>query len=476
MKNNQYLKIIIFFSSFALFGFLVVQIYWARNTFIEKKDNYENLIKISVQEIGDELREKILNESKYFNPNIGTKSLSIKNTSDHKSQILDSLILEINTISEKSITEKRKEIFSIINSHFALNLNINVDNSFNKNEVIAITNNSLESNGIDNDFHFTITDESGVLLLSNFENIDNKILKKSTSFSVAFLNDDLFSEKRVFTLYILQLEKSIRKTFTHILIISILLILIILGTFIYSVIIIRNQKKTTQIKTDFINNMTHELKTPIATIGLACEALSDSTIKLENKSKVKFLSTIKSENERLGNLVEKVLQSSVSQEGNPELKLEIFNIEEVIEKAIKTIHLSYNKKKGKITTDFMAQNKLMEADKFHITNVIHNLLDNSQKYSINPPIVSISTRDVIGGLIIRIKDNGIGIARENQKRIFDKLYRVPTGNVHNVKGFGLGLSYVKTIIDLHGGKIMVESKLNTGSVFSINLKSSKIIS
>ena len=476
MKNNQYIKIIIFFSSFALFGFLVVQIYWARNTFIEKKDNYENLIKISVQEIGDELREKILNESKYFNPNIGTKSLSINNTSDQKSQMLDSLILEINTVSEKSITEKRKEIFSIINSHFALNLNINVDNSFNKNEVIAITNNSLESNGIDNDFHFTITDESGVLLLSNFENIDNKILKKSTSFSVAFLNDDLFSEKRVFTLYILQLEKSIRKTFTHILIISILLILIILGTFIYSVIIIRNQKKTTQIKTDFINNMTHELKTPIATIGLACEALSDSSIKLENKSKVKFLSTIKSENERLGNLVEKVLQSSVSQKGNPELKFEIFNIEEVIEKAIKTIHLSYNKKKGKITTDFMAQNKLMEADKFHITNVIHNLLDNSQKYSINPPIVSISTRDVIGGLIIRIKDNGIGIARENHKRIFDKLYRVPTGNVHNVKGFGLGLSYVKTIIDLHGGKIMVESKLNTGSIFSINLKSSKIIS
>ena len=165
--------------------------------------------------------------------------------------MLDSLILEINTVSEKSITEKRKEIFSIINSHFALNLNINVDNSFNKNEVITITNNSLESNGIDNDFHFTITDESGVLILSNFENIDNKILKKSTSFSVSFLNDDLFSEKRIFTLYILQLEKSIRKTFTHILIISILLILIILGTFIYSVIIIRNQKKTTQIKTDF---------------------------------------------------------------------------------------------------------------------------------------------------------------------------------------------------------------------------------
>ena len=476
MKNNQYIKIIIFFSSFALFGFLVVQIYWARKTFTEKKDNYENLIKICVQEIGDELREKILNESKYFNPNIGNKSVSINKSSDNKSQMLDSLVLEINTFSEKSISEKRKEIFSLINSHFALNLNINVDNSYNENQVISTINSSLERNGINNDFHFTITDESGLLILSNFENIDNKILKRSTSFSVSFLNDDLFSEKRIFTLYILQLEKSIRKTFTPILVTSILLILIILGTFIYSVKIIQNQKKTTQIKTDFINNMTHELKTPIATIGLACEALSDSTIRLESKSKVKFLGTIKSENERLGTLVEKVLQSSVSQKGNPELKLEIFNIEEVIEKAIKTINLSYNKKNGKIITDFMAQNKLIEADKIHITNVIHNLLDNSQKYSINQPVVSISTRDVIGGIIIRIKDNGIGIARENHKRIFDKLYRVPTGNVHNVKGFGLGLSYVKTIIDLHGGKIMVESKLNAGSVFSVNLKSSKILS
>ena len=160
------------------------------------------------------------------------------------------------------------------------------------------------------------------------------------------------------------------------------------------------------IKTDFINNMTHELKTPIATIGLACEALSDSNINLEKTNRKKFLATIKSENERLGKLVENVLQSSLSQKGNPELKLEIFNIEDVINKAIKSINLSFDKKGGIIKTDFLAQNKLMEADKLHIANVIYNLLDNSQKYSSKSPVVTISTRDIIGGVDKEVERHG----------------------------------------------------------------------
>jgi two-component system phosphate regulon sensor histidine kinase PhoR len=475
-SNNRYIKIIIFLSSFALLGFLIIQFYWATNTFTEKKDNFNNIVEICVQEIGEELREKILNESNYFHPNIGNKILSLKNKSQNKIEVLESLSLEINSISEKSIAEKRKQIFEIINNHFALNININVDNSLKEKVVISVIENILEKHGVKNDYHFSITDESGLLIQSNFEDTDNDILKSSNSYSAEFLSDELFTEKRIFTLYILKLEKSIRKSFIHIFIISVILILIILGTFIYSIKIIQSQEINTQIKTDFINNMTHELKTPIATIGLACEALSDSSIKLEKINRKKFLNTIKYENERLGKLVENVLQSSLSQKGNPDLKLEIFNIEDIINKAIKSINLTYEKKEGIINTDFLAQNKLMEADKLHIANVIYNLLDNSQKYSTKSPVVTISTRDVIGGIIIRIKDNGIGIARDNHKRIFEKLFRVPTGNIHNVKGFGLGLSYVKTIIDLHDGKIMVESKLNAGSTFSINLKSSKILS
>ena len=472
-KNSKYIQVIIFLSSFALLGFLLVQLYWAENTFNEKKNNFHTLFEICVTEIGDELRETILNESNYLNPKIGGSIFPIQNSSEGNSQLLDSL-KKIRK-SENSISEKRKSLLRVINKQLALNININLDQAFKENEVISLIEASLEKHGIKNDFHYSITDENGLLFLSNFENIDNSILERSTSYSVEFLNDDLFTEKRVFTLYILKLRWSIAKSFTPVLILSMVLILIILGTFIYSVRVIQNQKKNTRIKTDFINNMTHELKTPIATIGLACEALTDKNIKLDDSSQNRFLKTIKSENERLGKLVENVLESSVSVKASPELKLEVFNIEEVIKKTTKSIQLSYNTRNGKIKTDFLAQNKIIEADKLHITNVIHNLLDNSLKYSSKSPLVTISTRDVIGGLIIRIKDNGIGIAKDNHKRIFEKLFRVPTGDLHNVKGFGLGLSYVKSIIDLHKGKIMVESKLGNGSTFTVNLKSSKIL-
>ena len=472
-KNSKYIQVIIFLSSFALLGFLLVQLYWAKNTFNEKKNNFHTLFEICVTEIGDELREKILNESNYSIPKIGGNILPIQNRFGSKSEFSDTL-KKISS-SKKSISEKRKDLFRIINKKLALNININLDKVLGEKEVISLIEVSLEKHGIKNDFHYSITDENGLLFLSNFENIDNSILERSTSYSVEFLNDDLFTEKRVFTLYILKLRWSIAKSFTPVLILSMVLILIILGTFIYSIRVIQNQKKNTRIKTDFINNMTHELKTPIATIGLACEALTDKNIKLDNTSQNRFLKTIKSENERLGKLVENVLESSVSVKASPELKLEVFNIEEVIKKAIKSIQLSYNTRNGKIKTDFMAQNKIIEADKLHITNVIHNLLDNSLKYTSKSPLVTISTRDVIGGLIIRIKDNGIGIAKDNHKRIFEKLFRVPTGDLHNVKGFGLGLSYVKSIIDLHNGKIMVESKLGNGSTFTVNLKSSKIL-
>ena len=472
-KNSKYIQVIIFLSSFALLGFLLVQLYWAKNTFNEKKNNFHTLFEICVTEIGDELREKILNESNYSIPKIGGNILPIQNRFGSKSEFSDTL-KKISS-SNKSISEKRKDLFRIINKKLALNININLDKVLGEKEVISLIEASLEKHGIKNDFHYSITDENGLLFISNFENIDNSILERSTSYSVEFLNDDLFTEKRVFTLYILKLRWSIAKSFTPVLILSMVLILIILGTFIYSIRVIQNQKKNTRIKTDFINNMTHELKTPIATIGLACEALTDKNIKLDNTSQNRFLKTIKSENERLGKLVENVLESSVSVKASPELKLEVFNIEEVIKKAIKSIQLSYNTRNGKIKTDFLAQNKIIEADKLHITNVIHNLLDNSLKYSSKSPLVTISTRDVIGGLIIRIKDNGIGIAKDNHKRIFEKLFRVPTGDLHNVKGFGLGLSYVKSIIDLHNGKIMVESKLGNGSTFTVNLKSSKIL-
>ena len=471
--RTKYIQLIVILSSTALLGFLFIQIYWAINTFNEKKLNLNSVYEICVQDIGQKLNLEVLNKAPN-NPNFNNKSYNSLNKA-LEDELIDSIYQELKTIKKKSLAERRKQILKIINTHFSLNLNYNVEKTLKNDNIIKIVKSSLEEHGILSNFRYTITDQDGVLVFTNFYNIENENLNKYSGFHINFLGDNISSQKNIFTLYIKGLNQSILKSISYVIIISILLILIILCTFIYCIKIIKNQKKTTQIKTDFINNMTHELKTPIATIGLACEALADENIQLDKLKKTKFLTTIKNENERLGKLVENVLESSISKKGNPDLKLELFNLEDIINKAIKTIQISYDKKEGVISTDFIALNKLIEADKFHITNVIYNLLDNSLKYTTNKPKVIISTRDIIGGIIIRVKDNGIGIDRDNHIQIFEKLFRVPTGNIHNVKGFGLGLSYVKSIIELHNGRIKVESKLGNGSTFLISLKTSKII-
>ena len=439
-------------------GFLIIQLYWARKTYNQKKENLETLFGICSKEIGEELQLLVLENTTFYTPSISSKLNPLSNSKTTNKQVeFDSIFNEINSIKSVSLKEKRREILNLINNHFLFNINYPNDQIFKNEKIITLIENTFEKYQLKNKYQYTITDEKGVLIISSVEDTENKNLITSNSYSVDFLKDDLFSDKKIFSLYIGDLERSILRSISNIFILSIFFILIIIGTFIYCIKTIKNQKRITQIKTDFINNMTHEFKTPIATIGLACEALVDPNIQLESSSKSKFLKTIKNENERLGKLVENVLESSISDRGNPQLKLELFNIEDIISKAIKSIQISYNKNEGQLNTDFMAQNKLVEADKLHITNVIHNLLDNSLKYSSKKPNVLISTRDIIGGIVIRVKDNGIGIDKANHVQIFEKLYRVPTGDIHNVKGFGLGLSYVKSIIDLHGGSIKVES-------------------
>ena len=477
MKEIQkYIRTIIVLSSISLFGFLIIQYYWAKNNFEEKKLNIQNVISICNQEIIEEIEDLIVEKStKLIIPKSFSSINSINNNIHDEKTLVDSLVSQLELIEDENFMVKRKTIIDIVNRHLSLNINFDLDQLLDEEELIEIIDQVMDQHNLNLEYFYSITNSSGLILFSNFEKKENELLINSTIFSDEFLIDDIYNERKIFSLYIMNLEKSIIRSFSSIFLISISLITIVIGTFFYSIKIINNQKKITQIKSDFINNMTHELKTPIATIGLACEALKDKDIELNKPMKDKFLSTITNENERLGKLVETVLQNTISDKGTPELKLEIFNIEEIIEKAMKSIQLSFDKKEGSIETDFMALNKIVEADKLHITNVIYNLLDNSLKYSENKPLVKISTRDVIGGLVIRIKDNGIGIAKDNQEKIFEKLFRVPTGNIHNVKGFGLGLSYVKSIMELHQGSIKVESKLGHGSTFLISLKASKII-
>jgi len=248
---------------------------------------------------------------------------------------------------------------------------------------------------------------------------------------------------------------------------TIILTAFLIGIFVYTIMVIFRQKKLSNIKNDFINNMTHELKTPISTISLASQMLQDGTVTNTPKTIEHISKVIFQESKRLGFQVEKVLQMAVFNEGRLKFKLKEFDINTMIRTVVGNFDLRVKSKNGVLETDISEGSLIIKGDEVHITNVIFNLLDNAVKYSKDVPEIKVATERVNGNVVISVKDNGIGIPKEHQTQIFDRFYRVPTGNVHNVKGFGLGLSYVKKIIDSHEGKILVESALNKGTKFSI---------
>jgi two-component system phosphate regulon sensor histidine kinase PhoR len=248
-----------------------------------------------------------------------------------------------------------------------------------------------------------------------------------------------------------------------------ILILILVITFYYSIKTILVQKKLSVVKNDFINNMTHELKTPISTIGLASEMLNDDSISTTDKQRKVYIAMIRDENKRLGTLVESVLQSAVIERGELTLKPEKLEVNELIREVATNFEIQVNQRGGKVNLRLNAAHDFVNGDKVHLSNVIFNLLDNANKYSFETPDITISTGNASEKIIISISDKGIGISKDNQKKIFERLYRIPTGNVHNVKGFGLGLSYVKAVIEKHSGEVDVTSEPGKGSTFTISL-------
>ncbi len=251
--------------------------------------------------------------------------------------------------------------------------------------------------------------------------------------------------------------------------VSLLLVLAIIAAFTYSVSTIIRQRKLSELKNDFINNMTHEFKTPISTISLACQALSDKDMPRTNEMYIDYIKIIGDENYRLGEMAEKILQTAVLEKGSLHLRAETIDMHELIADAVHKIAIQIEIRDGMISQSMMAKQSVLMADKVHLSNVIYNLLDNANKYSPRKPQILISTADAVGGMHISVSDKGMGISKANLKRIFEKLYRVPTGDVHNVKGFGLGLSYVKFIVEKHGGSIQVESEPGKGSTFTMFL-------
>jgi two-component system phosphate regulon sensor histidine kinase PhoR len=250
---------------------------------------------------------------------------------------------------------------------------------------------------------------------------------------------------------------------------AILFTLIITTAFFITIRTLLKQKKLSEIKSDFINNMTHEFKTPLATISLAVDALKNEKV-VGNKEKTDyFTAIIKDENKRMNKQVETILQAALLDKQEVQLNLKRLLAHDLIISALNNINLQVEEKEGKIEVELEAENDLIMADEVHFTNLINNLLDNAVKYSRENLHIKLSTRNAGNQLKIKIEDNGIGMNKETLHRIFEKFYRAHTGNVHNVKGFGLGLSYVKTMVDAHHGTIKAESVLGKGSSFCISL-------
>ena len=250
---------------------------------------------------------------------------------------------------------------------------------------------------------------------------------------------------------------------------SFFLMLIIAIMFIISLRAMANQLKLDQMKSEFINNMTHEIKTPLATIGLACEMLRDETISQDSASRQNFIGIINDENQRMRVLVETILQSAKMSNKNFRINPKEVDVHQVIDKVAQSFKLPIANRGGVLNTDLHASPSVVIADELLLTNLIYNLIDNGIKYSTQAPQITVST-DIVNGLFeLRVSDHGIGISKEDQKHVFEKFYRVSTGDVHNVKGFGIGLNYVAQVVKLHHGHITLESEPGQGSTFIVSL-------
>jgi len=253
--------------------------------------------------------------------------------------------------------------------------------------------------------------------------------------------------------------------------VAILFTIIIIAAFYLTIRTMLRQKKLGEIKNDFINNMTHEFKTPLATISLAVDAMKNEKV-LQDREKISYFSSIiKEENQRMNRQVETILRASQLEKQEAELNLKPLHVHEVIKDVVDNFALQLQDKQGQAELVLNASNDLINADEVHFSNLVNNLVDNAVKYAKeNTPLrIRITTQSNEKAITIRVEDNGIGMNKETVKRVFERFYRAHTGNIHNVKGFGLGLSYVKTMIQAHEGSISVDSTLGKGSTFTVQL-------
>jgi two-component system phosphate regulon sensor histidine kinase PhoR len=424
------------------------------------------------EENGDQKAQKTITYSvndlpfaKNFEDELSLRMITADSINLELEHSTDPLNEDVQSLRER-VNTKKAFLGDIVKSLIEVDVNLPIDERIDPLIVDSLLKMALKRHGLSLHYEMGVFDQSGEMVFGPEEH-ENR-LRESTSSARLFPND-VIQIPYFLKIYFPNESGYILNSLWALLAVSLVLVVALIWTSYNSIRTIFLQKQNSEIKNDFINNMTHELKTPISTISLACEALSDPELAKIETIKNRYLNIINTENKRLGLLVEEVLQSAVLDKGDFKLKKEEGDLHELLKEVIEKYQIQLKERGGKVELNLDAPNARFEFDKNHLTNVIYNLLDNAVKYSKNEPRITISTKLNAGNILLSVKDQGIGISADNLKKIFDRLYRVPTGNVHNVKGFGLGLSYVKIITERHGGTVSVESQLEKGSTFYIEL-------
>jgi two-component system phosphate regulon sensor histidine kinase PhoR len=344
---------------------------------------------------------------------------------------------------------------------------------YTTNEIREKLDRSFQSYGLKHlHYEFALVANQNAELQSPafFEEYLDTVNNKRTSVSIMTGADmDGLIPSESLEVLIIDFQDQVYQSLSWMLIGAVIFTIIILAAFYLTVRTLLTQKKLSEIKSDFINNMTHEFKTPLATISLAVDALKNEKVQHDQEKMQYFSGIIKEENKRMNRHVETILQAALMDKQELKLNLKPLHAHDVISRVVENFRLQLEDKQGKIELTLNAKEDLVNADEVHFTNLVSNLIDNAIKYSKEELQIRVYTHCTNKHFIFRVEDNGIGMSKESVKRVFEKFYRAHTGNIHNVKGFGLGMSYVKTVVDAHRGRIKVDSTLGKGSVFTVEL-------
>lgn len=408
---------------------------------------------------------QLFNKESGIIPNADTMSVSIQ---------LDQRVMQ-------QIFKKAKFVNELMVEAFRNNVYDDPSKRIDIEFLDSVIAHELKQEDLPKDYEFMVTNEKGEVIKFDAKkqrvptyyvsNLDtNKVLR------TYLFPQNMFDEKLNLYISFPAQNTFVIREMGSMLIVNIGLVLLIVVAFSFMFKTILTQEKLGEMKNDFISNMTHEFKTPISTISLACEALNDKDMVSSNQQEASpFVKMIADENKRLEVLVERILQSAVIDRGELKVNAEKLNLNEIMHTICNNAQFRVSNINGEIRKHFTNEIIYILGDRLHTSNIISNLIDNAIKYSKDAPIVDVTLKKENNKILICVQDHGIGISKEHINKIFEKLYRIPTGNLHNVKGFGLGLSYVKAIVNLNKWNILVKSKINEGSTFTLVIPQNKTL-